>query len=324
MWKYISGIVVAGGVTYGVMRYFAGGICRCTTRLDGLVIIVTGANSGIGKALSFELARRGATLILACRDTKKGLDVKCEILVEIPSAEVYIKHLDLASFSSVYKFSQNISSEFREIYGLVNNAGIFYHPQTITENNFDITLQTNYLGPFVLTHYLLKLLKASDHARIVNVSSNAHRMVNYYDLQAVTTWQSEFRSHFIAYGVSKLGLILFTRELSKQLSNTNVIVNAVDPGNVNTNIFRYLPSLSNPWLYALQWPIRVLVVKSPQQGAQSALHALLTSNRSTGQYYSDCKLSLPSPIASNDKIAKEYYRITLDILADIFGTESDC
>lgn len=106
--------------------------------------------------------------------------------------------------------------------------------------------------------------------------------------------------------------------------DTNVIVNAANPGNVETNIFRNYPPLSNPWLFALQWPIRCLVVKSPKQGAQTLLHCLLTSNRSTGQYYSDCKLVLPSPIAANDKIAKEYYDLTLEILSNWFSTESDC
>lgn len=106
--------------------------------------------------------------------------------------------------------------------------------------------------------------------------------------------------------------------------DTNITVNAVNPGNTETAIFRNFPPLSNPWLYALQWPIRILIVKSPLQGAQTLLHALLTSNRSGGQYLSDCKPALPSPIASNDKIAKEYYEQTLELLGNQFGTESEC
>lgn len=324
MWKYVAGATVVGSVAYGLMRYYSGETCTCPTRLDGLVVIVTGANSGIGKALSLELALRGATVILACRDIKKGLDTKYFIHDKVPTAKICVKKLDLTSFASIIKFSEDIQTEFEEIYALVNNAGVFYHPQQLTSDGFEITLQTNYLGPFVLTHFLLKSLKMSDHARIVNISSEAHRMVNVYDLKAVTMCQSEFRSHFVAYGVSKLALILFTKELSKKLTNTNVIVNAVNPGNVETNIFRHFPPLNTPWLYALQWPIRLIIIKNPQQGAQTALHALLTSNRSTGQYYSDCKLALPSPIATNDKIAKEYYDTTLEILANIFSTHSSC
>lgn len=98
----------------------------------------------------------------------------------------------------------------------------------------------------------------------------------------------------------------------------------MNPGNVDTNIFRNFPQWNNPWLYALQWPVRKLVVKRPVQGAQTHLHTLLTSNRSTGQYYSDCKLTLPSPLAVNNKLAKEFYELTLEVLANKFTTESYC
>ncbi|XP_022911822.1 retinol dehydrogenase 12-like [Onthophagus taurus] len=326
MWKLVIGGIVIGTVSYGVIKYFAGGVCNCKARLDGLVIIITGANSGIGKALSKELAKRGATLILACRDIQKGIDLKQEIINSgyLNVFQIYVKSLDLNSFDSIYKFSQSINEEFHEIYALVNNAGVFYHPQKLTKDKFDVTYQTNYLGPFILTHYLLKILKRSEHSRIINVTSEAHRNVNVYDLKAVSNCQAEFRSHFTAYGVSKLGVLLFTKELAKKLKCTNIIVNAANPGNVETPIYRNFPPLSNPWLFALQWPIRKIVVKSPIQGAQTILHSLLTSNRSTGQYYSDCKLCLPSPIALDDHLSREYYEFTLELLGNKFLTESEC
>lgn len=129
-------------------RYFSGGVCRCPARLDGLVIIVTGANSGIGRALALQLADRGAILVLACRNIDKGLQAKKYILQKCNSKKVriFIKHLDLSSFKSIQKFSENINAEFKEVYALVNNAGIFYHKQQITEDGFEITFQTNYLG----------------------------------------------------------------------------------------------------------------------------------------------------------------------------------
>ncbi|KAJ8925965.1 hypothetical protein NQ315_009818 [Exocentrus adspersus] len=326
MWKYIAGTIVVSSVAYSLIKYFRGGVCHCTARLDGLVVVITGANSGIGRALALELAQRGATLVLACRDVEKGLNAKKYIISHLrnKNIKIFVKHLDLCDISSIIKFSDTLNKEFREIYALVNNAGVFYHPQGLTKDGFEITLQTNYLGHYILTHHLLKLLRKAVHARIVNVSSEAHRNVNIYDLKAVTKCQEEFRSHFVAYGVSKLALVLFTKQLAKKLSNTNIIVNAANPGNVETNIYRNFPLLSNPWLYALQWPIRCLVVKTPKQGAQTLLHCLLTSNRSTGQYYSDCKLDLPSPIASNDQIAKDYYELTTEILSDRFSTESEC
>jgi retinol dehydrogenase-12 len=301
-------------------------VCKCSARLDGLVVVITGGNSGIGKALAVELAQRGATLVLACRDVEKGINAKKDILQKLSNknVKIFIKHLDLASITSILKFSESLKSEFNEIYALVNNAGIFYYPHTVTEDGFEITFQANYLGHFILTHNLLSLLKKADHSRIINVSSQAHTWVNLYDLNAITKSQTEFRSHIVAYGVTKLALILFTRYLFKKLSNTNIIVNAVDPGNVETNIFRHFPFLNNKFLYALQWPIRFLVVKSPRQGAQTLLHCLLTSNRSTGQYYRDCKLALPSPLSLDEKLAQDYYELTLEILDNKFSTESEC
>ncbi|GLV36614.1 uncharacterized protein CBL_07889 [Carabus blaptoides fortunei] len=324
MWKSAAFLLASSAVVYNCFRYFAGGVCRCTTRLDGLAVIITGGNSGIGKALAVEVAKRGGEVILACRDPKLGILAQKDIISSTGNNNVHVRSLDLNSIRSIINFSTDIQNEYPEIYALVNNAGVFYYPQELTEDGFDVTLQTNYLGPFILTHHLLKSLKNSEHSRIINVSSEGHRYVTEYDLKAITKNQKETRSHFTAYGVSKLALLLFTKELSKRLLGSNIIVNSANPGNVETPIFRYFPPLSNPILYALQWPIRLVVVKSPRQGAQTILHALLTSHRTTGQYFTDCKVVLPSAIALNDALSKEYYNLTLEILDTKFDTESEC
>ncbi|XP_066245252.1 retinol dehydrogenase 12-like [Euwallacea similis] len=318
LWKYITGCIAIGSAVYGLIKYFSGGVCRCSALLTKRVVIITGANSGIGKALAVELAKKGAILILACRDIKKGCEAKSDILREVsnPKAKIFVKHLDLCSLSSIRKFVLNVSEQFRAVYALVNCAGVFYHPFGLTADGFETTFQTNYLGPFVLTHCLLPLFQRHLQARVINVVSEAHRRVNVYDLKVATTCQEKKQLPYVAYGVSKLALLLFTREFAKlpSVKGSNIIVNAVNPGNVETPIYRHFPALANPWLFAIQKPIRLLVVKTPKQGCQSILHALLTTNTSTGQYYSDCKLSLASPIATSDKIARDYYHITLNLL----------
>lgn len=140
-------------------------MCVCLNHLDGQVVVITGATSGIGKALALELAKRSkilvtpyntnlknlisdAILVLACRDVKKGVDTKIEILQQIglDKAKIHVKYLDLCKFASIIQFVENLKGEFSELYALVNNAGVFYHPQSLTEDGFEITLQTNYLG----------------------------------------------------------------------------------------------------------------------------------------------------------------------------------
>ncbi|KAK5647672.1 hypothetical protein RI129_002564 [Pyrocoelia pectoralis] len=315
MWKYLTGAVLTSSLLYVLKKYFAGGVCRCTRLLDRQVVIITGATSGIGKALAFLLAARGATIILACRDVTKATIVKTEIIEQYPVL-VFVKELDLNSFSSIVKFAHNINDEFKYVYALVNNAGVFYHPQQLTEDHFDVTFQTNYLGPFVLTHCLLKSLTRSPNSRIVNVVSEAHRILQIERLINITTSQTLFRPHITAYAASKLALVLFTRHLAEKLTSTKIFVNAVNPGNCETDIFRHFPALSNKWLFALQWIIRVIVVKRPSEGAQTVLHAILTEDPCTGQYLTDCKVEVPSKLAANDTIATQYYNLTRNILKE--------
>lgn len=159
----------------------------------------------------------GAEVILAVRDIKQGFIVQKEIISITNNPNIHVRFIDLNSFDSIQEFSNNILEEFEEIFALVNNAAVFYYPHELTEDQFDVTLQTNYLGPFVLTHYLLPGLKTSDHARIINVTSEAHRYASEKHLKEILTDQKAPRNNFVSYGATKLALLLFTKELSKKL-----------------------------------------------------------------------------------------------------------
>lgn len=197
---------------------------------------------------------------------------------ETSSHLITVEELDLTSFENITKFANRILHSYTSIYGLVNNAGIFYNPPTLTEDNFDITYQTNYLGHFLLTLLLLPLLRRHPSgSRIVNIASEAH-------LQPYLFPQPEFHkpfddsaeNRFRAYQYSKFCLVLFSVRLQELIRVSPITVHCVDPGNTETNIFRNFPQLSNFFLYCLQKPLRILIVKTPREGAQTVLHALTT------------------------------------------------
>lgn len=163
-----------------------------------------------------------------------------------------------------------------------------------------------FTGPSFLTILLLPRLQ-----RVINISSEAHRLVDENELKSIFESQTAKRSHFKAYGASKLALILHSKALSQELIGTNKTIYTVNPGNVETAIYRHYPPLSNSVLYALQWPIRRLVIKSPQEGAQSILHTLLMEKDTSAPYISECKVAAPSPIATDNKVIASFNQLTL-------------
>lgn len=142
-------------------------------RLDGKVVVITGANCGIGKETALEMVRRGARVIIGCRDTKKGTEALTDIRYRVPYAKIELIPLDLASLGSVRRFVQALA-DVSIVDILINNAGIMWGPKSLTEDGFESQLGTNHLGHFLLTLLLLDKVKKSDFARIVNVSSVAH------------------------------------------------------------------------------------------------------------------------------------------------------
>jgi NAD(P)-dependent dehydrogenase (short-subunit alcohol dehydrogenase family) len=224
---------------------------------DGKRIIVTGANSGIGKVAAAELARAGATVILACRDTAKGDAAAAEM-----TGDVEIGVLDLADLDSVRAFADGIDGP---VDVLINNAGVMAPPLKRTKQGFELQLGTNHLGHFALTGLLLDRLLAADDPRVVNVSSGAHRIgrMNFEDLQ------SERKYHrWVAYGQSKLANLLFTFELQRRLGDRLEAV-AAHPGYASTNLQFHTESIQDK----LMWLGNKLLAQSPEAGAWPTLYA---------------------------------------------------
>ena len=232
----LGGTIIAGTL-YLVRRYVAGGVCRSRAKLDGKTVIITGANTGIGKETAVDLARRGARVILACRSAEKGEEAVVEVRARSGNDKVVFQILDLASLESVRQFASAVLEEEPTIDILINNAGVMACPYSKTEDGFEMQFGVNHLAHFLLTNLLLDRLKESSTARIVTVTSIAYRLVKRIKFDDLNSEKSY--SPLVAYGQSKLANILFTRSLAKRLAGTSVIANCLHPGVIRTELGRH-------------------------------------------------------------------------------------
>ena len=222
-------------------KWMAGGVCRSKARLDGKTVIITGANTGIGLETAVDLAKRNARVILACRSVERGEKAAVEVRKRSNNDNAVFRQLDLASLESVRKFAGKILEEEPRIDILINNAGVMALPKrNLTKDGFEMQFGTNHLGHFLLTNLLLDRIKEAPSARIVNVSSAAHRQgkMDFDNLNSEKSYVP-----WVAYGTSKLANILFTRSLAKRLEGTNVTANSLHPGVINTELARHLSLL---------------------------------------------------------------------------------
>ena len=205
---------------------------------NGRVVIVTGSSSGIGYETARILAEKQATVIIAVRNLEKGNAAADKIKSGIKDADLRILELDLANLESVKNFAENFKKNYSQLDLLINNAGVMIPPYSKTADGFELQLGTNHLGHFALTGQLLELLINTKSARIVNVSSSAHKTgsINFDDLN----WEKRGYSGWKAYGDSKIANIYFTRELDKKLkeNHLDLITTASHPGWTATELQR--------------------------------------------------------------------------------------
>jgi NAD(P)-dependent dehydrogenase (short-subunit alcohol dehydrogenase family) len=199
----------------------------------GRLAVVTGANSGLGLITAMELARAGATVVLACRDATRGADAVARIRAEAPDAAVEVRRLDLADLGSVREFAGSLSADRDGLDVLVNNAGVMALPRRTTADGFEAQFGTNHLGHFALTGRLLPLLAKRPGSRVVTVSSGMHRIgrMNFTDLQGERRYRK-----WLAYGQAKLANLLFAFELDRRLGEAGPRSYAAHPGFAATNL----------------------------------------------------------------------------------------
>jgi NAD(P)-dependent dehydrogenase (short-subunit alcohol dehydrogenase family) len=251
----------------------------------GKLAYITGANSGVGYHAALELARAGCAVILACRDRAKAAAARTRILAAVPAAEVDIADLDLASLTSVRSAAQAFLDSGRYLDLLVNNAGVMALPRRrTTPEGFELQLGTNHFGHFALAGLMLPALLGAERARIVTVSSIAHRgaTIDFANLQ----WERSYKP-MPAYRRTKLANLLFGFELERRLerAQASAISVVVHPGVSNTNLFAAGPGSGGGLAAKLGPHIVALIAQSDAQGAWPTLYAAAMPEIEGGHYY---------------------------------------
>lgn len=277
--------------------------------LAGRTVLITGANSGLGRASAHALAAHGATLVLAARSEARTQPVLDEIRRAHPAAQVEFLRLDLASLASVRAAAERVLASGRRLDVLMNNAGVA-GTAGLTEDGFEITIGTNYIGHFYLTSLLVPRLLEAPNGRIVNIASVAHERVRAVDWRWLECRTTGAKSGFDMYAASKLMNILHARELARRLAATHVTTYAVHPGGVASNIWRSLP-----------WIVRrvlMLFLVSNEEGARTQVWCATAPELATssGRYYYECREARGTKLSRNPTLGTELYDRTEHAIAD--------
>ncbi len=265
--------------------------------MQGKTVLVTGATNGIGLVTARELARMGAQVTIISRNASKCALVAEKIKSETGNQVEYIAQ-DLSTLAGIERAADQFSDHHNLLDVLVNNAGGLFLKRSVTPDGFEMTFALNHLNYFLLSNLLLPNLKASPTARIVNVASGSHmgEKLDFDDLQS-----EKHYAGFRAYGQSKLANILFTYELARRLVGSNLTVNVLHPGYVDTGI-----PLNNGILGIIAKLYASLFAQTPEEGARTSIYLASSPDVEgvSGKYFVNC-MPVESSLESYDKSASE-------------------
>jgi NAD(P)-dependent dehydrogenase (short-subunit alcohol dehydrogenase family) len=288
---------------------------------SGRTAIVTGANSGLGLVTARELARAGAHVVLACRNVEKGAAALAAIGAEVPGAKLELESLDLSSLDSVRSFAATYRQGHDGLDLLINNAGVMASPRRHTADGFELHLGTNHLGHFALTNLLLPLMEGRRDARVVTLSSNAHKTVRGISFDNLNGDRRYFRWN--AYGQSKLANLLFALELDRRLRAKGSTVKslAAHPGYAATN----LQAAAAPLVDRLVMKVgNAVVAQSDEMGALPVLYAATEPGLQGGSYAGPDGIAeqrghpeivSPNRAARNEETARRLWDVSADLTA---------
>jgi retinol dehydrogenase-12 len=276
--------------------------------MEGKVCLITGATSGIGLESARALARQGATVVLSGRDKGRGEAALAEVRRTVPDAKLDLMLADLTSLASVRQLAQDFQRKYSRLDVLLNNAGLVLDRRKLTPDGFEATFATNHLAHYLLTNLLVELLKSSGAARVVNVSSEAHRVgsLDFLDDPQAERGYSTMK----VYGNTKLANILFTRGLKRRLEGTKVTTNSLHPGVVRTGFglnsegfFKHLVKLAAPFMLSAEGGARtsVFLASSPEVEGVS------------GKYFIKSKVAKESKAAQDDAATEKLWQRSAEL-----------
>ncbi len=244
-------------------------------QMNGKICVVTGANSGIGKATARGLAASGATVLMVCRDRARGEAAQAEVRAATDNAKVELWLADLASLADVRRLAAELIAAHPVIHVLINNAGVMLERRQLSADGFELQFAVNHLAPLLLTRLLEPALAAGAPSRVINVSSRVHTMgaINFDNLQ----WERGYKM-FAAYGQSKLACVMATYDLAQRWKALGITVNCLHPGVIDTN------------LGGMPGFVKMLLPKA-EKGARTSLYLATSAavEGVTGRYFSNCK-----------------------------------
>lgn len=272
--------------------------------MENKVCLITGATSGIGKTTAFALAAQGMKLILPVRNLEKGKNIAREITAQTSNSNIELFYCDLESLDSVRAFVADFKSKYNRLNLLINNAGVWFSKRELSKDGYEKNFAVNYLALFLMTNLLLDTIRNTGHARIINLSSEAHKFstMNFDDLMGEKSY-----NNFKAYGQSKLAIILFTNKLSKILRIEEATVNCLHPGVVATHLFDKMGGFMKS--------IFGLFMISPEKGAETTIYLATSDDVKTisGAYFKNKKVSKPRAYALNEKDENKLWEYSLKL-----------
>lgn len=274
--------------------------------MKGKICMITGANSGIGKATAIGLAKMGATIVMVCRNKKKGEKALDYIKSESNNGNVNLFIADLSTQKAIHQLVKDFKEKYQHLHVLINNAGVNLSKRVLTEDGIESTFAINYLAPFLLSNLLLDILQNSSPARIVNVASSIlAKSINFENLNG----EKHYRQ-LKAYGQSKLALILFTYEFARRIEGMGVTVNCLHPGYVKTNMIKNFRGFVKYF-----FPFIGLFMKSPKKGAKTSIYLASSPEIQgvSGKYFEKRKEVELTEVSDDQEIAKCLWNVSVDL-----------